>query len=682
MRKFLALPIAVLLTTGFLFSFSQTAFAAKHTKHAKHVSRTAHASKSAHASKAAKAGKASKAEKASGPEQKLYKDATAKLAKLEKDKKKRKLRTSWEACIAEFDKLIKKYPKSPYAGYALFSKGDAYSRMYRFSTLQSDLDKAADIYEEFVDKYPDNEYADEALQRLAGIYKNEGDDDSAARCYRKIAGEYPKSPYAKSAKAKVKSLPKTKAQAVKAEAKDTPKAEAASKPLVDVAGLSKVTEIRHWSNGGYTRVVIDLGGPVTFVAKRLRNPDRLFFDLKKASLNSTLKDSSIAINDGILKYVRASQNDAETVRVVLDLESIATYRTLMLPDPQRLVIDVTGKDAPAKTAGSGRVITVGPFKEEKAASAAPAAPAAQTTVPVVPAATTTPAVATTPPAPVTPPAPKGVVEVTPLPPVKPTAPAQAALPKPVAPAIKPAVPATLSLAQQLGLCVGTIVIDPGHGGKDTGAIGQDGLYEKDVVLDIGLRLKEILEREVGCKVVMTRDRDVFIDLDARPGCAVQHDADLFVSIHANASPNSKATGIETYLLNLTKDRNIMEVAARENMTTLKNMGDLDVILKDLILDNKRDESLRLAHAVQESMVGELRQANKGAHDKGVKQGPFLVLYGASMPSILTEVGFISNKKEEEHLADPEYREKIADAIFDGIKDYISSTKVAAYKPVK
>ena len=230
------------------------------------------------------------------------------------------------------------------------------------------------------------------------------------------------------------------------------------------------------------------------------------------------------------------------------------------------------------------------------------------------------------------------------------------------------------------MCIGTIVIDPGHGGKDTGAIGCNGLYEKDVVLDIGLKLRDIIKKNYACKVVMTRNKDVFIDLDARPGIAVQNDADLFISIHANASKSPSAHGIETYLLNLTKDRNIMEVAARENFTPVRNMGSLDVILKDLILDSKRDESLRLAHAVQASLVTDLHKDN--VVNKGVKQGPFLVLYGASMPSILTEVGFITNPEEESHLADPQYREAVAQAIFDGIKEYLGSSRIASFQAPK
>ena len=223
-------------------------------------------------------------------------------------------------------------------------------------------------------------------------------------------------------------------------------------------------------------------------------------------------------------------------------------------------------------------------------------------------------------------------------------------------------------------CIGCIVIDPGHGGKDTGALGHGGLKEKDVVLDIGRRLRELIRDQLGCKVVMTRDTDVFIDLDARP--AKQKDADIFISIHANASRDRAARGIETYLLNTSKDRHIMELAARENMMDVDKMGDMGVILRDLVLDTKREGSLRLAHAVHGKLVDEMKGANNLLNNRDVKQGPFWVLYGAEMPSILTEVGFITNPEEEQLLGSPEYRQKLAAAIFDGIKDYINTTKAA------
>ena len=200
------------------------------------------------------------------------------------------------------------------------------------------------------------------------------------------------------------------------------------------------------------------------------------------------------------------------------------------------------------------------------------------------------------------------------------------------------------------------------------------------MLDIGLRLRAIIKKNFACKVVMTRDKDVF--MTSTPGrespCRTTRTCSSPSTPTRAKSPS--AHGIETYLLNLTRDRNIMEVADRENFTAAKNMGSLDVILKDLILDSRQEVSLKLAHDVQTSLITDLRKDR--VLNKGVKQGPFLVLYGASMPSILTEVGFITNPEEEAHLADPQYREEVAQAIFDGIKEYLGSSRIASYQAPK
>jgi len=224
-----------------------------------------------------------------------------------------------------------------------------------------------------------------------------------------------------------------------------------------------------------------------------------------------------------------------------------------------------------------------------------------------------------------------------------------------------------------------VVIDPGHGGHDPGAVGPTGLREKDVVLDIALKLREILSKDPTLDVHLTRDHDIFIPLEERTAIARKKEADLFISIHANASPNRAARGVETYLLNWTNDEEAIRVAARENYISMKRMkekmtaykNDVERILNDLSRDYKRDESLKLAHLVQNSIIsdigGERRMINLG-----VKQALFYVLVGASMPSILAEVSFISNPEEEKLLAKDGYREAIARSIASGIKRYFSS----------
>ncbi|MBI5187672.1 MAG: N-acetylmuramoyl-L-alanine amidase [Nitrospirae bacterium] len=226
-----------------------------------------------------------------------------------------------------------------------------------------------------------------------------------------------------------------------------------------------------------------------------------------------------------------------------------------------------------------------------------------------------------------------------------------------------------------------IVIDAGHGGHDPGAIGPRGLYEKNVVLDIALKLKEILLTDPANEVFLTRETDIFIPLEERTVIANNKSADLFVSIHANASPRRKARGVETYLLNWTNDEEAMRVAARENAISLKRMkeqmekykSDLDIILSDLRRENKRDESIKLAHYIQKSIVSTLNSDYKNILDLGVKQALFYVLFGAKMPSILVEVSFISNPEEEKLLSNDSYRLQIAKAIAAGLNTYVTST---------
>jgi N-acetylmuramoyl-L-alanine amidase len=225
-----------------------------------------------------------------------------------------------------------------------------------------------------------------------------------------------------------------------------------------------------------------------------------------------------------------------------------------------------------------------------------------------------------------------------------------------------------------------IVLDPGHGGKDPGAIGSNKLYEKDVVLDIAQRLKKILVKDNDLEVFMTRDRDVFISLEERTAIANSKSADLFISIHANASKRRNLKGIETYFLNWTDNEEWMKVAARENAISLKQMKKiqkkhsvLDVILNDLDREHKRDESLALAHYVQNSLVNELDRSYRHINDLGVKSAPFYVLFGAEMSAILVEVSFISNPLEAKLLKKNTYRNELARSLATGIQKFMLSS---------
>ena len=222
-----------------------------------------------------------------------------------------------------------------------------------------------------------------------------------------------------------------------------------------------------------------------------------------------------------------------------------------------------------------------------------------------------------------------------------------------------------------------VVIDPGHGGKDPGAIGPRGTREKDIVLRVGKKLGKLLKKNHGVEVIYTRDRDKFIPLNERTEIANSKKADLFISIHTNASKKRKTRGLETYFLSWSNDREAIRVAARENKVSIKKMqkmqGGLSMILQDLARNSKREESKKLAHSVQNAMINSLKRDYKRIEDHGVKYALFYVLVGAEMPSILVEISFISNREEEKRLSTNKYRDSIAKAIANGIDSYISQS---------
>jgi len=364
-----------------------------------------------------------------------------------------------------------------------------------------------------------------------------------------------------------------------------------------------VKNLRYWSSESYTRVVIDLDGPVTFTENRLSNPDRLYFDLKGCKLSKDV-NTRFDMNNDVLKSVRVGQFNNDTVRIVFDLGKFERRNAFILVGPYRFVIDIYGEArggaSPADRELSGSAVRLPPVKQEPFRR------------------------------------PPGIRRV---------------------------------------------VIDPGHGGKDPGAIGPRGLYEKDVVLDVAKKLKKILTEKYKIEAILTRDRDIFLPLEVRTAIANSKRADLFISIHTNASPRRDARGIETYLLNWTDDEEAMRVAARENAISMKTMqkvqSDLQLILSDLARDNKRDESVGLAHLVQTSLVNKLESHYPRIVDRGVRQALFFVLIGAQMPSILVEISFISNREEEKRLSNALYRKKIAEAIAAGVHEYRSLSEHVA-----
>ncbi len=229
-----------------------------------------------------------------------------------------------------------------------------------------------------------------------------------------------------------------------------------------------------------------------------------------------------------------------------------------------------------------------------------------------------------------------------------------------------------SIIRQLGLGIRRVVIDPGHGGKDPGCVGKSGLREKKIVLDVAARLKKILESKANLEVIMTRESDIFLDPESRTVIANQKQADLFISIHANANRSKKLSGIESFYLNFSQNPSVIETAARENATSTKNISEMKDIIEKIVQNSKIVESKELAESIQNSLVKSLSQNYSNVKSLGVKGGPFWVLIGGEMPSVLVEVSHLSNPTEEKRLNSPKYRQRVAQGIYEGIIEYVSS----------
>ncbi len=479
--------------------------------------------------------------------------------------------------------------------------------------------------------------------------------------------------------------------------------------------LVQVTGVRHWSTSIYTRVAIDLGDEVQYEAARVPDPDRIFFDLHGTRLSPELIGKSVSVtDDGFLKRIRIAQFSNDVTRVVLDVSDVSDYSAFLLPNPYRLIIDIHGRKPAAATtqqvaqasATNNPVVPAPKSPPGNATKTQP--PPAQATRQTATAAVTnqTPsssdAGATQDIAalshqpdrvkatnhPTSAPIAASVAGTTPA-----SQPDLAQAKSTTAPKSKrsktaestdgtDAASATIheaeptadggrSMVRALGLKIGRIVIDPGHGGHDSGTLGPDGIEEKDVVLDVSLRLGKLLKQRLGADVIFTRSDDTFIPLETRTAIANKAQADLFVSVHANSSPDPTARGVETYYLNFTSSPESLELAARENAVSQQSIHQLSDLVKKIALHDKIDESREFASDVEKYLYDGLDQGNPGLKDRGVKQAPFVVLIGANMPSILAEISFLTNPDDARELRDPNYRQRIAESLYRGIARYVS-----------
>jgi N-acetylmuramoyl-L-alanine amidase len=369
----------------------------------------------------------------------------------------------------------------------------------------------------------------------------------------------------------------------------------------------EVYNLRSYTHPTYTRIVIDIGKLREFSSADLKDPDRIYVDIYQARLNPILQNKIFVASCDYIKEVRIAQKNATTVRVVAELNLAKVERYQVFP-----LFD------PFRV-----VLDIFP---KETASAPPTAPPGEPT-PAIPGEK----------------------------PVK--------LPEPTTEGY--------SMARQLGLGIQRVVIDPGHGGEDPGAIGKKGLKEKDVVLAVAGELRALLAAK-GLEVIMTRESDIFIPLENRPVIANQQKADLFVSIHANANRNRKKKGVMAFYLNFSPDPQVNEIAATENATSTKRIGEMQDVLKKIVQNSKILESRDLAYKIHGNLVKLLSQHYIGVESLGVRGGPFWVLIGGEMPSVLVEISHLSNAQEEERLKSPSYRKQVAQGIYEGILEYMRS----------
>jgi N-acetylmuramoyl-L-alanine amidase len=635
----------------------------------------------------------------------------------------------YQAAIEAYQYLQREYPTSRYREDALLAIGHIQNDDLRDPAL------AQKTFEEFLQTHPRSAHAAEVRAELAQIKSG---NQSAKKIVAAVPASAAPATSASSSSAIQTAAQKPVRNAKSADDSAPPTQLISSQITTQVmepptpGRIAELQDIKTWTTPDYTRIVISLDGPVKYQAARVGNPERIYFDVNQAHLTRAAASSNAQVHGDLIKNIRAGQNKDSIVRVVLEVGHIKDYSVFLLRDPYRMVIDVYAPPNPATVTTTAK--NAAPVQNPKAQDS-PSKKSSPAKDPVVKSVATkeTPIIAQ-PSAPLSgrhesaqeqaadealaadiakresiagqpdftnttasnAKIPSGSFAYGPSAPPAPPA----ASPEPsktnylkaghstgpkLAPSPSPSLPrdGQQSLSRALGLKVGRIVIDAGHGGHDTGTIGPGGLMEKDLCLDVALRLGKMIEEGLpGAEVIYTRSDDTFIPLEERTNIANQAKADLFISIHANSSPDSSARGVETYYLNFSPSSEAMAVAARENATAQSSVHDLESLVQRIARNEKIEESRELASDIQDSLAERLERVNKNIRNRGVRKAPFVVLIGANMPSVLAEISFISNPADEVALAKPDGREHVAEGLYKGIQAYLQSTNSLAANQTK
>jgi N-acetylmuramoyl-L-alanine amidase len=610
--------------------------------------------------------------------------------------------------VAEaFKSVHRANPASGYCDDALLGAANIYARMASRFGEDSYKQRAIDAYRYVMSQYPYSKRLAEAAEAIRRLEAGEpvflaqpaaaAEEDVDDGPVRQDAAENSE---AVEAQTPALEAPSATATTVRYGASSGSSQTVAVGQKVELApsrtrdSVALIQDVRYWRHPEYLRIVVQLDDFVLFKYDALASPPRLYFDLFSAKLTGDLaKGVSIAVpEDPVVSAIRFGQNRESKARLVLDLSENIVFDVSWLSSPPRMVLEIrpmNGAPAPVKPEAEqiakaeqrtgqrtfedaladakrlqeavvrDRPTSTGFLPSAQAASLPPRVPARTETQPsdlAVGSAAPAPTLAK-----VSPPA-EAVLRP------RDPEPENLAAPKP---ADSPSA-GSQGLIRALGLKIGRVVIDAGHGGHDTGMIGPSGLREKDVVLDIALELGRLVEEKLGAEVVYTRTDDTYVKPAARTGMANDAKADLFISVHANASSVRSVRGIETYYLNLTTDPWAMKVASRENADSDRSVHELRDLLGKIAQQDRIAESREFATRMQTAVFSGLTKGTSGLRNRGVRQAPLIVLIGAQMPAILAEVGFLSNPTDEKLFQDKTYRRQVAQHLYDGIADYMGT----------
>ena len=546
-----------------------------------------------------------------------YDKARASYYSLLQSKKKMQRRDQWTAVIRKFNLVYRKYFLKNEAYKAVFTIGDLYEQLYAISRRDEDLDRALEYYQKTINEFKLGRLTDDALYRQGEIYFNREKYSAALNSFQKIQKILPSGDVVAKSKSRIdtiRSLVHVPLTTKEVPSKIIKTATHSKENLNLIKGKELILKKIDYIVGvDSVRVETHTSGPVVFSQGRLSKPERVYVNFNDTKLAKSL-DRNIKIGSRFLRGLRLSQFDEKNSRLVFDLNKVKNLKVGIWQENSKLLINLSDKKHSIKKVVSKPVVP----EILEIAKTAKSVKESETIR-------------------------KSVVKIS-----------------------------KIQATTKINTKVPLIVVDAGHGGKDLGAKGNRGLLEKDVNLAIALRLKDILKSSHKYRVILTREDDTFIPLPRRGKIANENNADVFISVHANAAPRRSAHGIETYYLGTGHSEQAKETAIRENGGLVKSVKDdqTQEILASMISTTKINKSSRLASSIQTQLYQSMRKKYSGIKNLGVKEGPFFVLHDTNMASALIEVGFLTNRKEESHLKQSSYLDRLAFSIAKGIAKFV------------